>query len=93
MSSTGPAAVDNGWLDLTGVPGIKTVKRSPLYGTSPLPVVAAVLGAELGRPLAGVVAGVPDPLVVFAQPAASSSPKPTVSATARRLAVIGRRYG
>jgi len=56
---------------------------------SPLPVVArAVLGAGLSCPLAVVVALVPDPLIVCAQPAVSNSVKPLASISTARLAVI-----
>src|SRR6266516_1895674 len=99
VSVTGPAALGTCWLDLTGRPGIDTVKRSPLYGTSPVPVVAAVLGVELGcppavelgRPLAVDVAPVPEPVIVVVQADGTNSARPAVSTTAARFAVTSRQ--
>lgn len=94
MSLIGPARVETRLLDLTGVPGIETLKRSPLYGTSPLWVVAAVLGVELCRPPAVDVdvALDPEPLVVVEQADVSNNAKAAVSATTGRFAATWRCY-
>jgi len=47
-------------------------------------VARAVLGAGLSCPLTGVVALVPDPLIVWAQAAVSNSVTPAVSITTAR---------